>query len=49
MKMAAFPDDFRTAIAAIRELTRIVELLAKLRGGLQQPQQVIDVQVLAQS
>ena len=39
--------DLRTAIVAIRELTRIVELLAKLRGELQQPQQVINVQVLA--
>jgi len=28
-------NDLRTAIAAIRELTRIVELLAKLRGELQ--------------
>ena len=33
-------DDLRTAISAIRELTWIVELLAKLRGKLRQPQQV---------
>ena len=39
--------DLRTAIVATRELTRIVELLAKLRGEPQQPQQVINVQVLA--
>ena len=39
--------DLRTAIVATRELTRIVELLAKLRGAPQQPQQVINVQVLA--
>ena len=40
-------NDLRTAIVAIRELTRIVELLAKLRGELQNSPTVINVQVLA--
>ena len=39
-------DDLRTAIVAIRELTRIVELLAKLRGELQ-TQPTVNVQVIA--
>ena len=40
-------DDLRTAIVAIRELTRIVELLAKLRGELQNAPTTINIQVLA--
>ena len=39
--------DLRTAILDLGELTHIVELLAKLRGELQPPQSVINVQVVA--
>ena len=39
--------DLRTAIAAIRELTRLVDLLGRLRGELQNTPAVINIQVLA--
>ena len=39
--------DLRTAVSAIRELTRVIELLAKLRGELQAQPTTINVQVIA--
>ena len=40
-------EDLRTAIIAVRELTRLIDLLGRLRGELQNAPTTINVQVLA--
>ena len=47
LKDAKKAKDLRAAVMAIRELTRLVDLLARLRGELQNSPTVINVQVLA--
>ena len=39
--------DLRAALMGVRELTRVIELLARLRGELESQPTVINVQVLA--
>ena len=47
MAKAEKAEDLRTAIVAIRELTRLVDLLGRLRGELLNAPTTINIQVLA--
>ena len=47
LKASKRAKDWRAAIAAVRELTRLLDLLARLRGELQNAPTTINVQVLA--
>ena len=47
LKQAKTAKDLRTALLACRELTRLLDLLARLRGELQNAPTVINIQVLA--
>ena len=47
LKDAKKAKDLRAAVMAIRELTRLVDLLARLRGELQNAPTTINIQVLA--
>ena len=47
MNKAEQAEDLRTAIMAIRELARLIDLLGKLRGEIQNAPTTINIQVLA--
>ena len=47
MSKAEQAEDLRTAVMAIRELARLIDLLGKLRGEIQNAPTTINIQVLA--